>query len=67
MGRMFDVFGMLLAIPFAAISDFVFRDIIMLKLEQRKIMRMKKLEEEESEDEIRVHLEDGEFDDDRDK
>ncbi|MBQ9979684.1 MAG: AI-2E family transporter [Oscillospiraceae bacterium] len=67
LGRMFDVFGMLLAIPFAAISDFVFRDIIMLKLEQRKIKRMKKLEEEESEDEIRVHLEDDEFDDDRDK
>ena len=35
-GRLFGVIGILLAIPFAAIFDFVWKDYILKKLELRK-------------------------------
>ena len=35
-GRMFGVWGVLLAIPFAAIFDFVYKDMIYKALEKRK-------------------------------
>ena len=34
-GRMFGVWGILLAIPFAAIADYFYRDVIWKKLEKR--------------------------------
>lgn len=38
-GRLFGVVGILLAIPFAAIFDFVWKDFILKKLEERKAKR----------------------------
>ncbi len=38
-GRMFGVAGILLAIPFAAICDYIFRDIVWKRLEQRSRKR----------------------------
>lgn len=38
-GRLFGVMGILFAIPFAAIFDFVWRDYVIKKLEQRKAKR----------------------------
>ena len=35
-GRMWGVVGILLAIPFAAILDFIYQDVILFRLEQRK-------------------------------
>ena len=34
-GRLFGVAGILLAIPFAAIIDFIWRDYVLKKLEER--------------------------------
>lgn len=36
-GRLFGVVGILLAIPFAAILDFVWKDFVLKKLEERKL------------------------------
>ena len=36
LGRMFGIPGILLAIPFAAISDIIYKEIILRRLEQRK-------------------------------
>ena len=36
LGRMFGVIGILLAIPFAAISDIIYKEAILRRLEQRK-------------------------------
>ena len=41
-GRLFGVIGILLAIPFAAIFDFVWKDYVMIKLEERKQNRRKR-------------------------
>ena len=38
-GRLFGVAGILLAIPFAAIFDFTWRDIILKKLEEKQTKR----------------------------
>lgn len=38
-GRLFGVIGILLAIPFAAIIDFTWKDFVLKKLEQRKAKR----------------------------
>ncbi|MCR4757741.1 MAG: AI-2E family transporter [Butyrivibrio sp.] len=38
-GRLFGVVGILLAIPFAAIFDFIWKDFILKKLEERKAKR----------------------------
>ncbi len=40
-GRLFGVVGILLAIPFAAIIDFLWKDYVMKKLEQRKSLQEK--------------------------
>ncbi len=47
LGRMFGIPGILLAIPFAAISDIIYKEIIIRKLEQRKEERKIALAEEE--------------------
>ena len=47
LGRMFGIPGILLAIPFAAISDIIYKEIIIRKLEQRKEERKTALAEEE--------------------
>ena len=44
---MFGIPGILLAIPFAAISDIIYKEIIIRKLEQRKEERKIALAEEE--------------------
>ncbi len=41
-GRMFGVWGVLLAIPFAAIFDFVYKDMIYKALEKRKADRVER-------------------------
>ena len=38
-GRLFGVIGILFAIPFAAIIDFVWKDYVIKKLEERKAKR----------------------------
>ena len=38
-GRLFGVPGILLAIPFAAILDFVFKDYVIKKLEEKRSQR----------------------------
>ncbi len=45
-GRIFGVAGILLAIPFAAISDYLYKSVLIVKLEQRK--REEAGEEEEA-------------------
>ncbi|MCR5557561.1 MAG: AI-2E family transporter [Butyrivibrio sp.] len=42
-GRLFGVSGILLAIPFAAILDFVYRDYVIKKLEEKRSKRYNKL------------------------
>ncbi len=42
-GRLFGVGGILLAIPFAAIFDFVYRDFVIKKLEEKQSKRYNKL------------------------
>ena len=42
-GRLFGVGGILLAIPFAAIIDFVYRDYCLKKLEEKRSKRYNKL------------------------
>ena len=42
-GRLFGVAGILLAIPFAAILDFVYRDYVIKKLEEKNSKRYNKL------------------------
>ncbi len=42
-GRLFGVAGILLAIPFAAILDFVYRDYVIKKLEEKRAKRYNKL------------------------
>ncbi|MCI6637735.1 MAG: AI-2E family transporter, partial [Lachnospiraceae bacterium] len=44
-GRMFGVPGILLAIPFAAISDYVYNNYILVVLENRKSKRREKAQE----------------------
>ena len=38
-GRMFGVWGVLLAIPFAAIFDYIFREIIWVRINRRKTLK----------------------------
>lgn len=47
-GRMFGVWGILLAIPFAAIFDFVYHETIMTRLEKRKKRKAEAAEAENS-------------------
>ena len=42
-GRLFGVAGILLAIPFAAILDFVYRDYVIKRLEEKRAKRYNKL------------------------
>ena len=48
LGRMFGIPGILLAIPFAAISDVVYKEILLHKLEKRKEEKKAALAEEEA-------------------
>ncbi len=48
LGRMFGIAGILLAIPFAAISDILYKEVFIRKLEHRKVVRKEALEEAEA-------------------
>lgn len=53
-GRMFGVAGIMLAIPLAAISDFVYREVICVKLEsrRRKLDKQQDKKKEDPEEEV---------------
>lgn len=72
-GRMMGMFGVLMSIPFAAISDFIFRDMIWTRLENRKARKIAEAAEKKAAEQgienaaetpaEAVELEDGELDD----